>query len=93
VSINPESRIVNHVADGRFHDRSVITQPQSASGIASWCPPLHVAAGGTSVAPRSRWNSEGGFMYWIFVAITCVVAFGWVKIRRQRKGASGSQAR
>ena len=31
-------------------------------------------------------------MYWVFVAITCVVAFGWVKIRRQRKGASG-QAR
>jgi hypothetical protein len=29
-------------------------------------------------------------MYWVFVAITCVVAFGWVKIRRQRKG---SQAR
>ncbi len=25
-------------------------------------------------------------MYWVFVAITCVVAFGWVKIRRQRKG-------
>jgi hypothetical protein len=32
-------------------------------------------------------------MYWVFVAITCVVAFGWVKIRRQRKGVSGSQAR
>ena len=31
-------------------------------------------------------------MYWVFVAITCIVAFGWVKIRRQRKG-TGSQAR
>jgi hypothetical protein len=29
-------------------------------------------------------------MYWVFVAITCVVAFGWVKVRRSRKG---SQAR
>jgi hypothetical protein len=24
-------------------------------------------------------------MYWVFVAITCIVAFGWVKVRRQRK--------
>jgi hypothetical protein len=31
-------------------------------------------------------------MYWVFVAITCIVAFGWVKIRRQRK-ASGSESR
>jgi hypothetical protein len=30
-------------------------------------------------------------MYWVFVAITCVVAFGWVKVRRTRKGASGSR--
>jgi hypothetical protein len=30
-------------------------------------------------------------MYWVFVAITCVVAFGWVKVRRQRKGAPGSR--
>jgi hypothetical protein len=27
-------------------------------------------------------------MYWVFVAATIVVAFGWVKIRRQRKSAS-----
>jgi hypothetical protein len=32
------------------------------------------------------------YMYWIFVAVTCVVAFVWVKVRRQRKGESGSQA-
>jgi hypothetical protein len=32
-------------------------------------------------------------MYWIFVAVTCVVAFGWVKVRRQRKTASGSSGR
>jgi len=31
-------------------------------------------------------------MYWVFVAITCIVAFGWVKVRRQRK-ASGSESR
>lgn len=31
-------------------------------------------------------------MYWVFVAVTCVVAFGWVKIRRQRK-TSGHEAR
>ncbi len=31
-------------------------------------------------------------MYWVFVAITCAVAFGWVKVRRQRK-ASGNSAR
>jgi hypothetical protein len=31
-------------------------------------------------------------LYWVFVAVTVVVAFGWVKVRRQRKGASGSQA-
>jgi hypothetical protein len=49
--------------------------------------------------PAARWLplrqpsvSEGGFMYWVFVAITCVIAFGWVKVRRQRKGTSGSQA-
>jgi hypothetical protein len=32
-------------------------------------------------------------MYWVFVAITCVVAFGWVKVRRQRKATSGDSAR
>jgi hypothetical protein len=31
-------------------------------------------------------------LYWVFVGITIAVAFGWVKIRRQRK-ASGSETR
>jgi hypothetical protein len=30
-------------------------------------------------------------MYWVFVAVTCVVAFGWVKIRRQRKSPHSAQ--
>jgi hypothetical protein len=29
-------------------------------------------------------------MYWVFVAVTCIVAFGWVKLRRQRKASDGS---
>jgi hypothetical protein len=31
-------------------------------------------------------------MYWIFVAVTCVVAVGWVKVRRGRK-TPGAEAR
>jgi hypothetical protein len=32
-------------------------------------------------------------LYWVFVAATIGVAFGWVKIRRQRKAASGPETR
>lgn len=32
-------------------------------------------------------------LYWVFVAATIAVAFGWVKIRRARKSASGPAAR
>ncbi len=31
-------------------------------------------------------------MYWIFVAVTVGIAFGWVKVRRQRKGTQGQTA-
>ena len=32
-------------------------------------------------------------IYWVTLIIAAIVALGWVKVRRQRKSASGSTAR
>jgi len=32
-------------------------------------------------------------LYWVFVGVTIAVAFGWVKMRRQRKSPSDQATR
>ncbi len=29
-------------------------------------------------------------MYWLFIVVMAALGFGWVKVRRQRKAASGT---